>query len=311
MHDALERARRAHGEAAVVLSHELAPGGGVTLSVGRETKKQGRNAPGAGTAGKHPAVLEVEKRLGNAGLSAERTDALLEDLDVAKTDGVHIVDVAAELLGGCFGLGASPKLSEKMQVVALVGPTGVGKTTTLAKLAGQLVRAGRKVSLATLDTYRVGAVEQLRAYADLLQVPMHVIRQRADVGRLLMSGGKGQIMLLDTTGRSPADEEHLNQLKEVLTSCFSGIDLTTYLLLSAATSQEGLTEILNGYSKTDPDGVIVTKLDETRRTARVLEFADDNSLPLSFLCDGQDVAGHLHMATPDRMADLILSGRCA
>ncbi len=311
MHDALERARRAHGESAVVLSHELAPGGGVTLSVGRETKKQGRNLLGEGAGATHPAVLEVEQRLGIAGLSSERTSALMEDLEVARTDGVHIVDLAAELLGGCFELGASPKLSDGMQVVALVGPTGVGKTTTLAKLAGQLVRAGRKVSLATLDTYRVGAVEQLRAYADLLQIPMHVIRQRADVGRLLMSAGSGQIMLLDTTGRSPADEEHLSQLKDVLSSCFSGIDLTTYLLLSAATSQDGLTEILKGYGKTNPDGVVVTKLDETRRTARVFEFADDNSLPLSFLCDGQDVAGHLHMATPDRLADLILRGRCA
>lgn len=195
------------------------------------------------------------------------------------------------------------------RIVATVGPTGVGKTTTIAKLAGRLVHeAKRRVALITLDTYRVGAVEQLRAYADLLNAPFEVGFTPADVVRAVARFQDVDVILLDTTGRSPLDEPRISEL----TSAISHVDrLEVLLTLPATSSLETLRAAAARFAPMNPTGMIITKLDETNHPGPVFSLAHERKLPVAFLCNGQEVPGDLERASGDRIARWLLRAGAA
>ncbi len=297
LRDALERARRTHGANAVVLAHEPMPGGGVTVSVtdgGPELE---------------PGARDVAQRLAEAGASHDLTRDVLSALRESGVNGTFAIDTAASVLADAFRAAPSPRHGEGACVLALVGPTGSGKTTTVAKLARRMFRAGRRIRVATLDSNRHGGAEFLASECKRDGIHFAPVRYREDLTAMLADAGDADAFLLDTTGRSPKDREHLDQLADVLGDGLSGADVTAYLTVSAAASPESLDEVLRGFSTVKPRAVIVTKLDETRRTAAALEFAGRADLPVAFLCSGQDVNADLHRASPDRMADLVLGGR--
>jgi len=335
LREALERARKAHGDTAVVLGHEAIPGGGVTVSVSGVP----RPSPGHSTGARHgrpvrppgvptplekrppapapgfeetdatdPGIADVRRRMAATGSSPALIASVVEAVERSGKRGAYAIDAAAASLGRLFEVAPSPRLGDEPRVIAFVGPTGVGKTTTLAKLGLRLVQSGRRVALATLDTYRVGAVDQLRAYADALQVPLHVVRRHEDIGALMAAEEEADVVLLDTTGRSPRDRRHLQRLQSVLDESLAGAALDTYLVVSATTELGGLAEVRRGFDGTRPSGIVVTKLDETGRTAVALEHAHRTQAPIAFLCDGQDVREHLHRPDADRLADLVLRG---
>lgn len=300
LRDALERARRTHGEDAVVLSHEPISGGGVTISV---TSTSASSLDPIAETG----ARDVALRLREAGASTELAREIQVAVAASGANGAFAIDAAATALAACFRAAPSPKPSTNVRVLALVGPTGSGKTTSLAKIGLRLARAGRRVSIATLDTQRPGATELLRAVCSRLGVAFHAIRQRDDLAALV--AGERDVVLLDTRGRSPSDRGNLEQLEDVLGECLSGTDVSTYLAVPATTAAEGLDEVLVGFAGTRPEALVVTKLDETRRTAVALEFSRRADLPVAFLCTGQEIGRDLFRATPDRMADLVLGGR--
>lgn len=308
LRDALERASRAWGSGALVLSHEVMPDGGVTVAVTARERERGRERPTARDA----SLADVARVLRRSGCSDELVEATLADVESAGASGPFALDVAAAALGRGIAIAPSPKLARGAGavlappcVLAFVGPTGVGKTTTLAKLAARLVRAGRRVAIASMDTKRPGAVEPLRALAAAWRTGIALAGDGAELAGLVARSRGADCVLVDTTGRSPRDAEALAELASTLALP----SLETYLVLEATASADAVEEARAGFAATRPSAWVITKIDETRAPAPVLEAARRTRAPVAFLCDGQDLAGHLHRADAERFADLFLRGR--
>lgn len=319
LHDALRRAGREYGDAALFLSHETLPDGDVLVAVAdpvRTLVTRGQVAGAAPAAAPSAGTADVARALERSGCSRTLIDATLAHVGASGARGAFALDAAAEFLGARVKVAPGPRLPSRMPgetvqpcVLAFVGPTGVGKTTTLAKIASRMARVGRRVTLVCMDTHRPGAVQQLAAFAALMQAPCEVASDAAALGRVLARSGERDCVLVDTTGRSPRDAQALAQLARSLER--GAERLSTYLVLSAAATASAVDEARAAFAATRPDAWIVTKLDETRAPAPVLEAAAAQGVGLAFLCDGPDVGGHLERAHPERIADLFLRGRLA
>jgi len=192
----------------------------------------------------------------------------------------------------------------KTRVTALVGPTGVGKTTTIAKLAAYAkLELKQKVALVTLDTFRLAAVDQLQQYAQILQVPLHVALTIEDLRSALRFYQDRTLVLIDTPGHSPKDEEVLGQLQRFLEEL---PEVETHLVLSATTKPRDMADIAQRFEPLKPSRLIFTKLDETSTHGPILSTLVRVKRPLSYLGTGQEVPQDLELATSRRVADLIL-----
>jgi flagellar biosynthesis protein FlhF len=193
------------------------------------------------------------------------------------------------------------------KVVALVGPTGVGKTTTIAKLAGQFHHvAGLRVALISLDTYRIGALAQMRIYADLLGAPLHVVRTAAEIEQVLAAEAEADLVLVDTTGRSPRHADGIAATRAVLSRV---ADLEAHLVVSATTKHTDLEETLRHFRPLRYQRVLVTKLDEARSLGPIVHAALEHQLTISYLATGQEVPDDLEAATPWRLAASLIPGK--
>jgi len=194
--------------------------------------------------------------------------------------------------------------SGRTRVVALVGPTGVGKTTTIAKLAAYAkLELKQKVALLTLDTFRIAAVDQLHQYAEILQVPLHVALTVEDLKSALRFYQDRTLVLIDTPGHSPKDAAMMGQLRRFLDEL---PDVEVHLVLSATTKPKDLADIAQRFESLKPTRLIFTKLDETSTLGPLLSTLVRVKRPLSYLGTGQEVPQDLEMATSRRLADLIL-----
>ncbi len=251
-----------------------------------------------------PRLADLDRRLRASGVEGElRRHALAS---AAPHAGLEALDAAATALAERIPvLPPRPRDAGGARVIAFAGPTGVGKTTTLAKVAGRLVHeAKRRVALVTLDTYRIGAVEQLRAYADMLRAPLDVAFTPADLVRSVERHRDCDAVLVDTAGRSPEDTEKLEEMSATL-----GLveRLEVLLALPATASRASLDVAADRFARTRPTGLVVTKLDETRSSGAVFSLACDRTLPVAFLTDGQEVPHDLQRASGRRIAHLLLT----
>lgn len=188
------------------------------------------------------------------------------------------------------------------KVLAVVGPTGVGKTTTLAKLAARAVLEKRlKVGFVTVDTFRIAATEQLKTYAEIIDVPTTVVENLRSLSRAIQEFRDKDLILIDTAGRSPREMESLNELAETLNS-LPGVQKV--LLLSATTKRSDLIEIVEKYQMFDPSCVIFTKLDETRVYGPVLSQLVRSACPLAYVTVGQNVPKDILVPDAVRLVSL-------
>jgi flagellar biosynthesis protein FlhF len=190
-------------------------------------------------------------------------------------------------------------MAEDGGVFAVVGPTGVGKTTSIAKIAARFVlrHSVEKLGLVSTDTYRIGARQQLNNFARILRAPMHVAENAADLNRVLDGFANKKLVLIDTAGMSQRDVRLANQFS---TLNVEGHDVRTVLALSAGADRACLAEARKVFSAVNPEALIVTKLDEAATLGAVLSLAIANRLPLAYLSDGQRVPEDLHRAAPKR-----------
>jgi flagellar biosynthesis protein FlhF len=189
-------------------------------------------------------------------------------------------------------------------VVALIGPTGVGKTTTIAKLAAKLkLDENRKVGLITIDTYRIAAVDQLKKYADIIGSPLKVVASPEDLRQAVASMRDCDFVLIDTAGRSPRDSLKLNELKAFLTAAEPD---EVHLVLSTVVSRGSLDLAIEKFSNVRADKVIFTKLDEASHVGAMLGVVRSIGKPLSYITIGQDVPADIEVARGKRLAQLIL-----
>lgn len=191
------------------------------------------------------------------------------------------------------------------RVLAFVGPTGVGKTTTVAKLAATYaLREKSRVGLLTVDTYRIAAVDQLRTYADIIGVPLAVAQTPNDVRHALSQFSTCDVLLIDTAGRAPRDAERIEELRALLDAAHPD---EVHLVLSATASQSSLDHAAECFAPLQPDRIVFTKLDEAVNFGVLINTAKRVKLELSYLSDGQEVPDRLVRGGAEMLADLILS----
>jgi len=190
------------------------------------------------------------------------------------------------------------------RVVALVGPTGVGKTTTIAKLAANFrLRERRKVGLITVDTYRIAAVEQLRTYADIINLPMKVVSTPREMREAIAQMADLDLILMDTAGRSPRDEVKIHELKAFLTEAQAD---EVHLVLSSVAGASTLSRTAERFATVGTTALILTKIDEATGLGNLLPLMRSSRLPLSYLTDGQNVPDDIQAAHPTALAEAML-----
>ncbi|MBS3734462.1 MAG: flagellar biosynthesis protein FlhF [Phycisphaerae bacterium] len=190
------------------------------------------------------------------------------------------------------------------QVIALVGPTGVGKTTTIAKLAATAkLRDNRRVGLVTLDTYRIAAVEQLKTYADIIEVPIHTCLGAGQLRQAVRRLADADLVLIDTAGRSHNDTLRLGELRRML----GGADADEIHLVVAATGSRACTRrVVERFAPLGANRICLTKLDEAETFGNVLNLAAACDAPLSYVTTGQDVPDDIAQADADDLARRIM-----
>lgn len=188
--------------------------------------------------------------------------------------------------------------------IALIGPTGVGKTTTLAKLAATFkLRQRRKVALITIDTYRIAAVDQLKTYATIINLPLHVVLTPQEMTDALARCREYDVVLIDTAGRSQRDDSKLDQLGEFIDAANPH---QVHLVLSSTCSQQVLMEAVDRFSKARIDRIIFTKLDEAVSFGVLLNVVRKVNKRLSYITTGQEVPHQIEPGRSERLAGLIL-----
>jgi flagellar biosynthesis protein FlhF len=218
--------------------------------------------------------------LGDSMLVKARVAQMLED-EIA---------VAGPILAG----------ADTCRVVALVGPTGVGKTTTIAKLAANYrLREKRRVGLITVDTYRVAAVEQLRTYADIIDLPMEVVATPREMREAVARMSHLDLVLMDTAGRSPRDEVKIQELKSMLAEAKPD---DVHLVLSSTAGSKSLVAAAERFADVGTTALLLTKIDEATSLGHLVTLLRACRLPVSYLTDGQNVPDDIQVADRRRLA---------
>ena len=183
------------------------------------------------------------------------------------------------------------------RIKTFIGPTGVGKTTTIAKLVSNEALVNQKsIGLITIDTYRIGAVEQLKIYANILGIPVKVVFSPEDLPEAIESFKDKDLIFIDSTGRSHKNIHQLNELKSYLDQCE---DMKIYLVASMVTKNIDFIKTIENYKKIGFDSIILTKFDETYSTGNILNAGYFTDKPISFICKGQVVPDDIENATKD------------
>lgn len=242
----------------------------------------------------HPIRARLLQRLMSLGLSPKLSKDIIAEINEEK-DFEHNWRTALGELAHRIPVGEN-EIIEQGGVVALVGATGVGKTTTIAKLAARytLKHGPHRVALITTDNYRVAAHEQLRSYARIMGVPMCITGDADSLREALDSFQDKELILIDTAGMSQRDmllNKQLTMLKA------EGLPkIKTYLTLASNCQRSVLSETESRFKEMDLAGCILTKVDETTSLGGAISVAVENNLPISYFCDGQNVPEDMHLA---------------
>ncbi len=204
-----------------------------------------------------------------------------------------------------IGPSAPIKLGNKNKVVAFIGPTGVGKTTTIAKLAAKFsLEDNIKVKLVTADTYRIAAVQQLETYSEIMNIPLKVVYNEKELKDSLREDREEfDLILLDTAGSSWSDKLQLGRLQG-----FTASELIdeTHLLISLNTKSEDQIEVINHFGRLAPDKLLLTKIDETNTFGDVFNLRKEFDYPFSYITYGQDVPDDIEEAVPQKLTEFLL-----
>jgi len=184
-----------------------------------------------------------------------------------------------------------------------VGPTGVGKTTTMAKLGAlHSLREGNRVVFITIDNYRIAATEQLKKYAEIMNIPIHAVNDQKEF-RDVIAAEKAEIIMVDTSGRSHRNELKISEIKSFADQI--EYDFEKILCVSANTKKMDLNDVFRVFNTIDFDSVIITKVDETSFIGNVVDIADKYNKPIAYYTNGQEVPNDIVVAEPDKIVDMM------
>lgn len=247
---------------------------------------------------------EVFKRLSELGMSRDVCQLIVGQVDLTCNASQAWRQALKILMSHLILL--KEGILDRGGVVALVGPTGVGKTTTIAKLAARFVmrHGAQSVALVTADCFRVGALEQLKVFADLIRIPLNSVKNHKELHDTIKRLADRKLILIDTAGMSQRDIRLTEQLGML---CGGDIKVDTYLVLSASASNESMDDVISRFSAIDIKGCILTKLDESIQVGGSLGILLKNKLPLAYISEGQNVPEDLHPAKPKSLLNRLMN----
>ena len=259
------------------------------------------------------SILRIEEQLSVAQLSPAFTSDFLRHLEDSlsrkeKSEYRTVEQKSLKLLSEMIQTQPSrAPVSGECRALMLIGPTGVGKTTTLAKLAARFhIMEKRAVSLYSLDHYRLAATEQLKTYANVMNIDFFAPLSKEEFAESLRRDG-AELILIDSSGVSHSDQERLVELRAYLEVCKQEMNLETHLVLAANMNPSLLGKILKAYQYLDFDKILLTKVDETDFIGAFVEFADSFKRPFSFVTDGQEVPSDIRDADAEEIASMLLA----
>lgn len=213
---------------------------------------------------------------------------------------------AGQLMGRWFESPRPTRLGKGVRsVVALVGPAGVGKTTAVARMAAHFSDTGARVLLVAADTDRIGGLEQIRAYAGILGVPVDVVYTAEEMGDLIRDRRDVDLLLIDTGGVGPLDRERLAQLDDLLKEAAPN---EVHLTLSATADLQQMHDVITAFEGVGVNRLLLTKIDETARLGTVCSAAIASKLPMSYFTNGRAVPGDFLQADPNVLVQCLFEG---
>lgn len=261
-------------------------------------------------------------------LAYTELNGIRKKLQVQGVDETVITDILQKLLNNlseaelhnenCISLAAEKELSLMMgkteplilrsdgkpKIIALIGPTGVGKTTTIAKLAANFALfEKKKVLLVTSDTYRIAAPEQLKTYGDIMSLSVRVVFNPQDFVKIVTDNQDKDLIILDTAGRNQKNVMHISEIKQYIDAV---PDMETYLCVSMNTKKEDVEEILENFRRANIDKLIFTKIDETNTFGIALNVLFNTNRKVSYITNGQDVPDDIEVADTSKLARMLL-----
>jgi flagellar biosynthesis protein FlhF len=281
---------------------------GSELQVNATEPDQANPAAGAVSSRQLPPQLQdMLRELRDTGLEENLCGTLIDSLRQSAATAVgkdRLRSEAKETIAKMIRCSGQPRLKKQgPRLVALVGPTGVGKTTTIAKLAAMYTMKKKlKVALVTTDTFRAGAVEQLKTYAKVLRLPMEVAATAKELEKALAGHADKDLILIDTTGKSPREREKQDDMKSLL----GGFDIEYHLCVAATTRDSELENIIDQFQALPVQRLLFTKLDESRQLGCMVNLQIRNKLPLSYFTHGQRVPEDIEIASGKKIAELVL-----
>jgi len=241
-------------------------------------------------------------------LAADLVQVVYGKLDTPQRDNKQAVEksLLAEIAGLLTTAQPPKEKSKRPRVIALVGPTGVGKTTTIAKLAaiGKLVQH-LSIGLISADTYRIGAIEQLRTFASIADIPMEVVYKPNEMSAALKKFHAKDVVFVDTVGRNQRMKPELNELKRLMQALDPD---EIHLVLSAPTNKRTIFEVVERFGVLRPNRIILSKVDEAVALGNMLNITLHTHLPISFITTGQGVPDDIMLADSEKLARMIYPG---
>lgn len=253
-----------------------------------------------------PLLSHLKKQNLSDSFITEIADVIYSDMKVKKTDFTiqEQREIVKELLVKKFGNLPFGGITFNNKYINVLGPTGVGKTTTIAKIAAQaLLTNKKKVGFITTDTYRIAAIEQLRTYANLLQAPVEIVYSAEDFAKAIKKFEDLDLVFIDTAGRNYKEVKFVEELTRLID--FS-LDMESFLVLSMTSKEEDMQTIVEQFRSFAIEKLIFTKADETSSIGAIFNLMQDYSLGVAYYTDGQEVPEDLTIASLNKLVHLLL-----